>query len=108
MEQPTTLPDFLSREPDGFVHIAGHRIGLHHLIRSYNEGFSPEMILGEYPTLSLALIYKIIAVYLENQSEIGAYIAAEERATEEQRATAAPGPSFQELRGRTRAISRTH
>jgi uncharacterized protein (DUF433 family) len=99
-----TLPDFLSREPDGFVHLTGHRIGLHHLIRSYNEGFSPEMILGEYPTLSLALIHKVIACYLENQPEIDAYITAEERATEVQRAAASHGSSLQELRERMRKL----
>jgi uncharacterized protein (DUF433 family) len=98
------LPDFLAREPGGFIRLTGHRIGLHHVIRSYNEGFSPEMILGEYPTLSLALIHKVIAFYLENQPEVDAYIAAEERATQAQRATATPGPSLQELRQRVRKL----
>lgn len=99
-----TLPDFLSREPGGFIRLTGHRIGLHHVIRSYNEGFSPEMILGEYPTLSLALIHKVIAFYLDNQSEVDAYIAAEIQATAEQRAAAPPRSDLQKLRKRTRKL----
>ena len=95
-----TLPDFLSREPGGFIRLAGHRIGLHHVIRSYNEGFSPEMIVGEYPTLSLALIHKLIAFYLDNPSEVDAFIAAEVQATAVQRAAASPGSDLQELRKR--------
>jgi uncharacterized protein (DUF433 family) len=98
------LPDFLSRDPGGFILLAGHRIGLHHVIRCYNDGFSPEMILGEYPTLSLALIHKVIAFYLDNQPDVDAYIAAEERATETQRAALPPGPGLQELRQRIRKL----
>lgn len=98
------LPDFLTRDPDGFVRVTGHRIGLHHLIRFYNEGFSPEMLLGEFPTLTLALIHKVIGYYLENQPEIDRYIAAEEQASQSQRAAAAPGPSVQELRQRLRKL----
>jgi uncharacterized protein (DUF433 family) len=98
------LPDFLTRDPDGFVHMTGHRIGLHHLIRAYNEGYSPEMLLGEFPTLSLALIHKVIAFYLEKQPEMDLYIAAEEQASESERAAAAPGPTVQELRQRLRKL----
>src|SRR4051794_17195725 len=69
-----TLPDFLRQLPDGEIVLAGHRIGLYHVIRYYNEGYSPEMLLGQYPTLSLALIHKVIAYYLENREEADAYV----------------------------------
>ena len=98
------FPDFLQRDTDGFVRLTGHRIGLHHVIRAYNEGFSPEMLAGEFPTLSLALIHKVIAFYLENQPEVDRHIAAEEQASESQRAAAMPGPRFQELRQRLRKL----
>ena len=104
VEQAMVFPEFLTHDPDGFVRLTGHRIGLHHLIRAYNEGFSAEMLLGEFPTLSLALIHKVIAFYLDNQPDIDRYIAAEERASESQRAAAAPGPSAQELRQRLRKL----
>jgi hypothetical protein len=58
------LPSFLEQDSDGFVHVAGHRIGLQHLVHYYNEGFSPETLACEYPSLSLAEIHKVIAFYL--------------------------------------------
>jgi uncharacterized protein (DUF433 family) len=94
------LPDFLAQDPDGFLRLQGHRIGVHHLLHFYNEGYSPEMLLEQFPTLSLALIHKTIAFYLENQPELDAY-AAEQRDVFERQARDAPhGPSLAELRRR--------
>jgi len=70
------LPDFLETDDGGFVHMAGHRIGLHHLVRMYTEGSSPEMIAAYYPSLPLPLIHRVIAFYLENQRDVDADIAA--------------------------------
>jgi uncharacterized protein (DUF433 family) len=71
-----TLPDFLTQAPDGEIRLAGHRIGLFHIIHYYNEGHAPEMLVGQYPTLPLALVHKIIAWYLENQTEADQYFIA--------------------------------
>ena len=43
-----TLPDSLTQDPDGFIHVTGHRIGLQHLVHYYNEGYSAEMLACEY------------------------------------------------------------
>jgi uncharacterized protein (DUF433 family) len=100
------LPDFLTTDDGGHIHAAGHRIGLHHVVRVYNEGYSPEMIVGHYPTLPLALVHKIIAFYLEHRAEVDAYVAAHEREMERQMAQAKPGPSLPELRARLDAMRR--
>jgi uncharacterized protein (DUF433 family) len=71
-----TLPDFLTQEATGEIRLTGHRIGLFHLVHYYNEGYSPEMLVCQYPTLPLALVHKEIAFYLENQQEVNAYVAA--------------------------------
>jgi len=71
-----TLPDFLTDAGDGEINLTGHRIGLYHLIREYNEGDCAEMLACRYPSLPLSLIYKVIAFYLENQREVDEYIAA--------------------------------
>jgi len=71
-----TLPDFLTRDASGEIRLTGHRIGLFHLVHYYNEGFSPEMLLCQYPTLPLPLIHKAIAFYLENLAEVDAYVAS--------------------------------
>ena len=72
-------PDFLTRDADGFIHPADHRIGLHHVVRLYEVGYSAEMLQAHYPTLPLALIYKVIAFYLENESFVNAYIPDQEK-----------------------------
>jgi len=95
-----TLPDFITGDSDGFLHVTGHRIGLHQIVALYREGYSPEMLLCEFPTLSLALIHKSLGFYLENQAEVDGYVATEERASEHQRAATPHGPSLQELRRR--------
>ena len=37
-----TLPEFLTVDDGGFIHVTGRRIGLHHVLRPYGEGLSPE------------------------------------------------------------------
>jgi len=101
-----TLPDFLTQEPQGYIHFAGHRVGLHHLLRLYNDGCSPEMLLEHFPTLSLAVIHKAIAFYLENIAEVENYIAGQQSLSEQQAASAPRGPGTDELRRRMRAMRR--
>lgn len=70
------LPDFLTRNTDGEVTLTGHRIGLYHVVQHYLEGFSPEMLACQYPTLPLALIHKVVAYYLDNRAEVDDYMSA--------------------------------
>ena len=97
-----SLPDFLASDDGGFIHLANHRIGLHHVVRLYHEGYSPEMLAEAFPSLPLSLIHKAIAFYLENRAEVDDYIASEERATAAQIAAAPPTPNIVELRKRLR------
>ena len=97
------LPDFLMRDGDGSIHLTGHRVGLHHLLFFYNEGYSPEMLLEQYPTLDLASIHKTIAFYLENRAEIDKYCAAQEAEVEKLRAASPSDPQLTELRRRLEA-----
>ena len=94
------LPQFLAEDTDGFIHVEGHRIGLQHLMRYYNEGYSAEMLLSEYPTLSPAMLHKVIAFYLENRTDVDEYFDRCTAEMEESRRTVAPGPSVAELRCR--------
>src|SRR5437667_10978884 len=98
------LPEFLTQDPDGFIHLTGHRIGLHHLVRCYIDGYSPEMICGRYPTLSLALVHKVIAFYLENQPEVDALVDANDSEIERQIAAPQHGPGLAVLRLRMEAM----
>jgi uncharacterized protein (DUF433 family) len=93
------LPDFLTRDPDGYVRLTGHRVGLKDVIPLYNEGFSVEMLAGQFPTLPLALLHKVVAFYLERQQDCDAYLRFEQDAVLRQRADAT-GPTLAELRAR--------
>jgi hypothetical protein len=78
------------------------------VVHFYNEGYSPEMLLGQFPTLPLPLIYHTIAFYLENQSEVDSYIARSDEAIAQQREAARKGPDLAELRRRMEAMSQAH
>jgi uncharacterized protein (DUF433 family) len=84
------LPDFLTKSADGEIRLSGHRIGLYHLVERYNEGDSAEMIASRYPTLPLALVHRTIAFYLDNRTEVDAYVAACAAALGQQRSSAPP------------------
>ena len=95
-----TLPDFLTRDPDGYIHVTGHRIGLQDLVYYYNEGFSAEGLIEIFPTLALPVVHKIIAFYLEGRATVDDYVAACETEIERQRLEAKRGPEMAELRRR--------
>ena len=100
-----TLPHFVTQDPDGHLHLTGHRIGLQDILYCYHDGYSPEMLLSEFPTLNLSLIHKVLGFYLESQSVIDAYLAGCEAEVEQQRASAAEGPSRTELRRRLQSLT---
>jgi uncharacterized protein (DUF433 family) len=99
------LPDFLSQDNDGYIHVAGHRIGLQDLVYYYNEGHSAEALADMFPTLTLALIHKLIAFYLEHRVDMDAYVARCEVEMARQRAAATRGPDLAELRRRLAGTS---
>jgi uncharacterized protein (DUF433 family) len=105
------LPPFLQYEPGtDFVRLQGHRIGLTHVVRLYDEGMSAEMILLQFPTLSLPLIYKVLAFYLENQAEVDAYVAADTAELQRQEAEfdrTRTTPTLAELRQRFEQLRRS-
>lgn len=81
------LPEFLSRDAYGGLRLAGHRVSLHQLLWYYNQGHSAEMLLGQFPSLPLALIHKVLAFYLENQAEVDAEMAQTQARLDQQRAS---------------------
>jgi uncharacterized protein (DUF433 family) len=80
------LPDFLTEIAYGEILLTGHRIGLYHVVRYYNDGYSPEMLHEQFPSLPLELIRKVVAFYHENQAEVDAYVAHEQAEIDRQRA----------------------
>lgn len=60
-------------DPDD-IRIKGHRIGIDNVINYYLQGYSPEQILEELPSLNLEKIYASITYYLHNRSDMDAYM----------------------------------
>ena len=91
------LPDFLIDHPDGEIRLIGRRIGLYSVVRLYREGNTAEQIAEELD-LGLALVYKTLAFYLENQVEVDAYVDAYTAELERQYAAYNPGPGILKLK----------
>ena len=98
-----SLPDFLVADAGGFIRVSGHRIGYHHVVALFNEGYSAETLWEEFPTLPLATIYKIIAFHLENQAASNAYVEQCHADVRQQAANASATLDLAELRRRLAA-----
>ena len=70
--QPIPLP--LQFDAHGVCRVAGTRVTLLTLIDAFQEGATPEEIYQEYPSVSLADVYAVIAFYLGHRDEIDAYL----------------------------------
>lgn len=89
--------DFLS--PDD-IPIKEHHIGIDNVLDYYLEGYTPEEIAANLPTLSLEQIHATITYYLHNRPEIDAYLLCLVKWGEQryQEWAANPSPLVQRLR----------
>lgn len=87
-------------DPDD-IPIKGHRIGIDNVIGYYLQGYSPEQILAELPTLNLEKIHATITYYLHNRAEMDAYmlrLATWREQRYQEWLAAEPSPVVQRLR----------
>jgi uncharacterized protein (DUF433 family) len=99
------LPDFLVQDDAGEIRLRGHRIGLFHVAELCRQGYSAERLLEEFPTLSPALIEKVIAFYLANQAEVDDFVERERAAIDRQIAGNPASPALLEIRERMKQRS---
>jgi uncharacterized protein (DUF433 family) len=52
------------------IQLKGHRIGIEDVMKYYRQGYSPQEILQELPTLNLEKIYATLTYYYHNQAQI--------------------------------------
>ena len=52
------------------------------VIRAFQDGATPEVIVQRYATLTLSDVYSVIAFYLRHTDEVEAYLATRERQAE--------------------------
>jgi uncharacterized protein (DUF433 family) len=60
-------------EPD-IIRLKGHRIFLEHILERWLQGYSPEHIVQDLPTLTLEEVYAAITYDLHNQAAIDTYL----------------------------------
>lgn len=99
------LPDFLTQQLDGSIHLAGHAIGLQELVHRYNEGYTPDTLAAECGSAPLPLIHKAIAFYLENRAQVDGYMA---RYPARIKGRQAPDPDAQQLAQLRRRVEAMH
>jgi uncharacterized protein (DUF433 family) len=94
--------------PDS-IRIKGHRIEVEYVIEYYHEGFTPEAIAQDLPSLSLEKIHATITYYLHNKPAVDAYIARRRAAAErlsQEHAQQEPSPAVQRLRKQQAEVQR--
>lgn len=67
-----TLP--LAADADGVVRVGKTRVTLDTVVAAFSEGATAEEIVQQYPTLTLADVYHVLAYYLRRPSEVEAYL----------------------------------
>ena len=88
----------ISLDERGVAYLSGTRIKVRHFAVERNVWKkSPEVILQDFPQLSLGQIYAAIAYYCDNQKQIDAEIAEEERFAEQMRTQRATSLTRQAL-----------
>ena len=86
----------LAASDDGVIRISGTRVTLDTVVSAFLDGSTPEETIQQYPALSLADVYQVIAYYLRHTQEVDSYlerrrIQSEEVRTENERRWPAAG-----------------
>ena len=75
--------DYVTMIDDAF-RVTGTRVSLDSLVYLFREGLSAESMVESFPTLTLEQVHGALAFYLAHQKEVDAYLAAGEKADDEQ------------------------
>lgn len=72
----------LSEDATGTIRVGNTRVLLEIVIRAFQDGASPESIVGRYSSLSLSDVYLTIGYYLRHQDAVEAYLNRREQLAE--------------------------
>jgi len=70
MFSTTKLEDYFEFLSSDDIRLKGHRIGIENVLDYYLEGYTPEDIAKDLPSLSLEQIHATITYYLHNRVRI--------------------------------------
>jgi uncharacterized protein (DUF433 family) len=74
---PERIP--IQADADGVIRVGGTRVTLDTVVAAFDAGATAEEIVQQYPSVTLADIYSVIAYYLRHQSEVRVYLAHRQR-----------------------------
>jgi uncharacterized protein (DUF433 family) len=97
MDLHPDIPELLVCTSQGVWRIVGTRVSLDSVIYSFLDGSTPEEICQDFPALSLATVYGVIAYYLKDREKVEAYLKTQEQSADKLR---------QELKARHRDFLR--
>jgi uncharacterized protein (DUF433 family) len=75
----------LREDTSGALRVGNSRVLLELVIRSFQDGATPETIVQRYSTLLLSDVYAVVAYYLRHRGEVEDYLARREQQAEEVR-----------------------
>jgi uncharacterized protein (DUF433 family) len=55
--------------------VSGTRVPLETVVHAFRQGATPEEIVQDFPSLTLAQVYAVLAYYLGNRANVDAYVA---------------------------------
>jgi uncharacterized protein (DUF433 family) len=90
----------LQVDASGVIRVENTRVTLDSVVLAFHEGASAEEIAERFPAITLSAAYASIAFYLQNRTEIDAYLKLRESEVEQIRAKIESRSEAKEFRDR--------
>jgi uncharacterized protein (DUF433 family) len=90
----------LKEDASGAIRVENTRVTLDSIVLAFREGASAEEIAERFPAISLGAVYAAITFYLQNRTEIDAYLKQREAEAEQIRMKIESRPEAKEFRER--------
>ncbi len=87
-------------DASGVIRVDNTRVTLDSVVHAFREGASAEEIIERFPAITLGAAYAAIAFYLQNQTEIDAYLRRREMEAEQSRTKIETRPDAKAFRER--------
>jgi uncharacterized protein (DUF433 family) len=102
--EPMSVP--LYTDQHGKIRVRGSRVLLELVIHAFRSGDTPETIVDNYPTLTLADVYAVLSWYMLHLDEVDGYVRAAEEAVDriQQEVEAGYSPERQMFHARLRTL----
>ncbi|HEX6030817.1 MAG TPA: DUF433 domain-containing protein [Tepidiformaceae bacterium] len=76
-------PAPLEVTPEGRVVVAGTTLPFEYFMGAYRRGDTPGEIVEAFPALTLAMVYRLYAYYLDHPEDVDAWLAGADREEQE-------------------------